>query len=68
MANTEKTRTTPYHPQGNGQTERFNRTLLGMIGTLDAEKKTAWPDYVAPLVHAYTTAQNTVPRVTRLIF
>ncbi|MEE4247445.1 MAG: RNase H-like domain-containing protein [Kangiellaceae bacterium] len=60
LAGTTKSRTTPYHPMGNGQCERFNRTLLGMMGTLDQEKKGDWKKYVAALVHAYNCTTNDV--------
>ena len=41
MAWIRKLRTSSYHPQTNGQCERFNKTLISMIGTLpgDAKKK-----------------------------
>ena len=51
-------RTTPYHPQENGQTERFNRTLLGMLGTSDDDQKCECPEHVAPLVHAYNCTEH----------
>ena len=54
----EKSRTTPYYASGNGMTERFNRTLISMLGTLDTEQKKDWKQYVAPLVHAYNCSKH----------
>lgn len=40
--------------------ERFNRTLLGMLGTLGDKEKTKWREYVKPLTHAYNCTKNDV--------
>ena len=39
IANVEKSRTTRYHPMGNGQVERFSQTLLQMLRTKEESKK-----------------------------
>lgn len=54
----KKTRTTPYHPMGNGSAERFNQTLIKMLSTLSEEQKSDWKSHVAPLVHAYNATKS----------
>ena len=39
LTGTQKSRTTPYHPMGNGLAERFNSTLINMLGTLEPHQK-----------------------------
>lgn len=58
LLNITKSRTSPYHAQGNGQCERFNCSLLNLLGTLDVEQKRNWKDHVASLVHAYNCTQH----------
>uniref|UniRef100_A0A672GNT3 Gypsy retrotransposon integrase-like protein 1 n=1 Tax=Salarias fasciatus TaxID=181472 RepID=A0A672GNT3_SALFA len=63
IAGIQKVRTTPYHPRGN-PVERFNRTLLDMLGTLQNKDKSRWRDFVKPLVHAYNCSRNDVTGFT----
>ena len=58
LLNISKSRTTPYHPMGNGQCERFNRTLISMLGTLKDDQKKDWKNYMGPLVHAYNCTRH----------
>ena len=50
--------TTPYHPQGNSQVERFNRSLLSMLGCMTVVQKQEWSKHVKYLVHAYNCTQH----------
>ena len=58
LMGTLKIWTSLYHPQTNGQCERFNSTLIGMLGTLPSEKKSEWKNHIGTLVHAYNSTQN----------
>ncbi|CAG2185169.1 unnamed protein product [Mytilus edulis] len=57
----KKSRTTPYKPEGNAQTERFNRTMHDRLRTFDVPEKAKWPEFLpeltfilVELLHEYT--------------
>ena len=56
----EKSRTTPYRPQSNGQTERFNKTLCGLIKSLDSSQRKNWPLLLPHLVSMYNSTPHRV--------
>ena len=53
VAGVRKSRTTPYHPMGNGSVERFNRTLGNMIRALPPDAKHNWPRHLQTLTFMY---------------
>jgi hypothetical protein len=60
-----KSRTISSHPQGNGVSERFSRTILNMLGTLDPEKKKNWKSHINLLVHGYNCTKHNSTQYTR---
>lgn len=55
--------TTPYHPQSNGQTERFNRTLAASLTAHVFKHQENWSDYLQAATFAYNTSVHSVTRV-----
>ena len=52
----QRTRTTAYHPQGNGQVERFNRTVEAMLAKMVGEHHRDWDKHLQKALFAYRTS------------
>ena len=58
LTGTKKLRIGLYHPQMNGQCEKFNSTLINMLRMLPPECKSDWKGSIGVMVHAYNCTQN----------
>ena len=52
-----KSRTTPYHPMGDGLVERMNRSILNMLRSL-VDREGEWEEHLQPLLYIYRTTQH----------
>ena len=59
-----KTRTSPRNPRGNGQVERFNRTLLKMVKSYLCGEQRDWDLYLGCLAGAYRATPNESTRLS----
>ncbi|KAK3093372.1 hypothetical protein FSP39_014695 [Pinctada imbricata] len=53
LLHVKKTRSSPRHPQGNGKSERFNRTLIAMIKCFIKDDHDDWDQHLASITAAY---------------
>ena len=61
---TTQLKTSSYHPQSNGLTERFNQTIVGILTMYVSQHKTDWDELLPFAVHAYNTAWNATTTYT----
>uniref|UniRef100_A0A5S6QMF2 RNA-directed DNA polymerase n=1 Tax=Trichuris muris TaxID=70415 RepID=A0A5S6QMF2_TRIMR len=64
LLDVRKLRTSAYHAQGNGQVERFNRTLLGMLSVTAREQPFDWDEQVPLHLLAYRTSVHSSTGIT----
>lgn len=56
LLGTKKINTSPYRPQTNGLTERFNKTLVEMLSMYVSSHQKDWDTYLPYVLYAYRTS------------
>ena len=58
LSGVDVSRTTPYHPMGNGAVERLNRTLIAMLSAIPEDQKKNWKEHLPALMFAYNSTTH----------
>jgi hypothetical protein len=64
LFNINNRKTTPYHPQTNGQTERVNQTLVRILRKTVIDSKHDWDTKLTAALWAYCTTYKVTTRAT----
>jgi hypothetical protein len=64
LLDTDKLRTTPYHPICDGLSEKLNQSLIKMIKTLINENHNNWDELLPALEFAYNTSVHATTKMT----
>ena len=62
-----KSRTTAYHPQGDGMVERLNRSLLQLLRVYVDKEPANWERYLPLVLYAYRTAVHSSTGVSPFV-
>ena len=64
LAGIRRTRTTPFHPRSDEQTERMNRTILAMLRATAYDNPGDWPGKLTAITAAYRMTPHSTTGVT----
>ena len=64
LLNIKRVRTSPYHPQSDGMSERTIQTMTDMIATYANNNQDNWDELLLPLSFALNTSEQATTEMT----